>query len=165
MQNQIRKDRLLLLPPCLAIMPCKSMMPTVGLDHAFQHVIPPTALTIAACLGLFFMGEPFLRLLIGHGGITAENVHVLWWIMVALSGLLIGGCTGQVTSGAFYAMGDTRTPTMLFIVTYTVYIPIKIIVFLRYGVIGLAATTSLHLIINFLIQLVLLEMTHLPREA
>lgn len=137
-----------------------------GFRHVYrQRLLLMLGLTLTACVGLFFLGEPFLRLLIGHGGITAENVHTLWWIMVALSGLLIGGCAGQVTSGAFYAMGDTRTPTMLFIVTYTVYIPIKIIVFLRYGVIGLAVTTSLHLVINFLMQLVLLEMTRLPREV
>jgi peptidoglycan biosynthesis protein MviN/MurJ (putative lipid II flippase) len=62
-------------------------------------------------------------------------------------------------------MGDTRTPTMLFIVTFTIYVPIKILVFLRYGMIGLAAATSLHLVINFLMQLALLEMTRLPREG
>jgi peptidoglycan biosynthesis protein MviN/MurJ (putative lipid II flippase) len=83
----------------------------------------------------------------------------LWWILVALAGVLIGGASGQVISGAFYAIGDTRTPTMLFIVTYTIYIPIKILVFLRYGVIGLAVVTSIHLAINFLLQLVVLELT------
>jgi len=31
--------------------------------------------------------------------------------------------------------------------------------------IGLAVATSLHLIINFLIQLALLEMTRLPKEG
>jgi putative peptidoglycan lipid II flippase len=123
------------------------------------------AVTLTACVGLFLIGEPLLRLLIGHGGITAQNVYMLWWIMLALCGLLIGGGAGQVTSGAFYAMGDTRTPTMLFIGTYTVYIPIKIIVFLRYGIIGLAAATSLHLIINFLLQLVVLETTRLARRG
>ena len=107
--------------------------------------------TIAAAVGLFATGEPLLRLMIGHGGITAQNVHTLWWIMVALSGVLIGGAAGQVISGAFYAIGDTRTPTMLFIVTFTVYIPIKILVFLRYGVIGLAVVTSVHLASEFLI--------------
>ena len=137
-----------------------------GFRHVYrQRLLIMLAVTVAACVGLFFTGEPFLRLLIGHGGINAENVHMLWWIMVALSGVLIGGCAGQVTSGAFYAMGDTRTPTMLFVVTFTVYVPIKVLVFLRYGMIGLAATTSLHLIINFLMQLALLEMTRLPREG
>lgn len=129
-----------------------------------QRLLSMLGITIAACAGLFLIGEPLLRLMIGHGGITAQNVHMLWWIMLALGGLLVGGAAGQVTSGAFYAMGDTKTPTMLFIGTFTVYVPIKIIVFLRYGVTGLAATTSLHLIINFLLQLVLLETTR-PREG
>jgi hypothetical protein len=48
---------------------------------------------------------------------------------------------------------------MLFIITYTVYIPIKIVVFLRYGVVGLAVVTSIHLAVNFLLQLVVLERT------
>ena len=115
------------------------------------------AITIAASLGQFVVGEPVLRLMIGHGGITAENVHQLWWILVALSGVLIGGASGQVISGAFYAMGDTRTPTTLFIVTFTVYIPLKILVFLSYGMIGIAVVTSVHLLINSLLQLIVLE--------
>jgi peptidoglycan biosynthesis protein MviN/MurJ (putative lipid II flippase) len=70
---------------------------------------------------------------------------------------MIGGACGQVISGAFYAIGDTRTPTLLFIVTYTVYLPIKIVVFLKYGLMGLALATSAHLAINFLLQLAVLE--------
>jgi len=117
------------------------------------------ATTVAATLGLFAVGEPLLRQMIGHGGIKTGNVHQLWLIMVALSGVLIGGTSGQVISSAFYALGDTRTPTMLFIVTYTIYIPIKIVVFMKYGVLGLAAVTSIHLAVNFLLQLAVLERT------
>src|SRR5262249_49168894 len=130
-----------------------------------QRLLLMLGITIAACAGLFLVGEPILRLMIGHGGITAQNVHQLWWIMLALGGLLVGGAAGQVTAGAFYATGDTRTPTMLFIGTYTVYVPIKIIVFLRYGVTGLAASTSLHLIINFLLMFLVLELTPLAAKV
>jgi peptidoglycan biosynthesis protein MviN/MurJ (putative lipid II flippase) len=77
--------------------------------------------------------------------------------MLGLIGLLIGGTAGQVTAVAFYAMGDTKTPTMLFVWTFTIYIPIKFLVFLHYGLLGLAIATSVHLIINFLLQLVILE--------
>jgi hypothetical protein len=48
---------------------------------------------------------------------------------------------------------------MLFIITYTVYIPIKIIVFLKYGVVGLAVAIGIHMTLNFLLQLVVLERT------
>ena len=124
-----------------------------------QRLFWMLGITAAAALGLFLTGEPLLRLMIGHGGITAANVHLLWWIMMALAGVLIGGAAGQLISSAFYAIGDTRTPTMLFIGTFTIYIPIKILVFLRYGVVGLAVVTSLHLAVNFLLQLWVLERT------
>lgn len=130
-----------------------------------QRLFWMLGITIAAAVGLFASGEPLLRLMIGHGGITAQNVHTLWWIMVALSGVLIGGAAGQVISGAFYAIGDTRTPTVLFIGTFTVYVPIKILAFLRYGVIGLAVVTSAHLVVNFLLQLAVLERTAVRRAA
>jgi peptidoglycan biosynthesis protein MviN/MurJ (putative lipid II flippase) len=114
-------------------------------------------LGVAAGIILMVFGESLLHLTIGHGGITAENVRMLWWIMLALIGLLIGGTAGQVTAGAFYAMGDTKTPTRLFVWTFTIYIPIKMLAFLHYGLLGLAIATSVHLTLNFLLQLLILE--------
>jgi len=116
-------------------------------------------ISVLGCLCLLTIGEPALHLLIGHGGITASNVHSLWLIMVALLGVLVGGSMGLVVSTAFYAMGDTRTPTNLFIITFTIYIPLKVLPFLHYGLIGLAVATSVHLIVNFLVQLGVLERT------
>lgn len=122
-----------------------------------QRLVWMVGLAVAAFVILLFFGEPLLHLLIGHGGITAQNVRMLWWIMLALTGLLLGGTAGQVTSVAFYAMGDTKTPTMLFVWTFTIYVPIKVLVFLHYGLLGLAVATSAHLIVNFLLQLAVLE--------
>jgi putative peptidoglycan lipid II flippase len=142
--------------PALAIAAKSGDWP--GFRHLYwQRLLTMLGITIAASVGLGLTGEPILRLMIGYGGITEQNVHMLWWIMIALAGLLIGGASRQVVSGAFYAIGDTRTPTMLFIVTYTIYIPVKILVFLRYGVIGLAVVTSVHLTINLLLQVLVLE--------
>lgn len=123
------------------------------------------ALTSAGVLLLYFSGEPLLRLTIGHGGITVENVRALWLVMMALAGMLAGGAAGQITSTAFYAMGDTKTPTRLFILTYTIYLPLKVLAFLRYGVMGLALATSLHLIVNFALQLIVLERATAPTRA
>ncbi len=76
---------------------------------------------------------------------------------VLLVFVLMGGTAGQITAVAFYAMGDTKTPTMLFVWTFTIYIPIKVLVFLHYGLLGLAIATSVHLIVNFMLQLIFLE--------
>jgi peptidoglycan biosynthesis protein MviN/MurJ (putative lipid II flippase) len=130
----------------------------INFRHIYrQRILWMMGLGVAGGVGLLLFGESLLHLMIGHGGITALNVRMLWWIMLALTGLLIGGTAGQMTSAAFYAMGDTKTPTMLFIWTFTIYIPLKALIFLRYGVLGLAIATSAHLILNFMLQFVILE--------
>ncbi|HEX8685357.1 MAG TPA: lipid II flippase MurJ, partial [Pyrinomonadaceae bacterium] len=106
---------------------------------------------------LLAFGPHALRLVIGHAGVTAENVHALWLVMLALAGAFAGGVSGQVASGAFYAMGDTKTPTKVSAFIYTLYLPLKIAVFLGYGLLGLAVTMSAYFLLNFLAQLVLLE--------
>lgn len=130
-----------------------------------QRLFWVTGLGVAAFVILLVFGEFLLHLMIGHGGITAQNVRMLWWIMLALIGLLVGGTAGQGTSVAFYAMGDTKTPTMLFVWTFTIYIPIKALVFLHYGLLGLAIATSVHLIANFLLQLLVLERVTAPTRV
>lgn len=119
-------------------------------------------LSVLAGIILLVFGERLLHLMIGHGGITAQNVRLLWWIMLALIGLFVGGSAGQLTAVAFYAMGDTRTPTNLFIWTYTIYIPIKVIAFFSYGLMGVAVATSVHLVLNFVLQLIVLERATSP---
>jgi len=116
-----------------------------------------SALTLAAYMALLLLGRPSLRFLIGHGGITEDNVSLLWWIMVALWGVFMGGALGQVTSLAFYTLGDTRTPTRLGVWTYTIYIPAKILVFIYYGLTGMAVAISVFVALNFILQFVLLE--------
>lgn len=122
------------------------------------------ALTAAGYAVFLLAGERLLTLLIGHGGVTRGNVHLLWLIMVALVGFFIAGAMGQITSTTFYAMGDTRTPTRMSIVTYTVYIPAKVFGFMRYGLLGLAVVTSVYLFVNLLIQILLLEGFVIPRR-
>jgi peptidoglycan biosynthesis protein MviN/MurJ (putative lipid II flippase) len=102
-------------------------------------------------------GEPVLRLAIGHAGVTKENVYTLWLVMIALAGAFAGGVSGQVVSGAFYAAGNTKTPTKVSALVYTIYLPLKIAIFLRYGLIGLAVTVSAYFVANFLIQFFTLE--------
>jgi peptidoglycan biosynthesis protein MviN/MurJ (putative lipid II flippase) len=62
-----------------------------------------------------------------------------------------------VASRAFYAMGYTKTPTKVSALIYTLYLPLKIAVFLSYGLMGLAVTMSAYFVISFLVQFVMLE--------
>jgi putative peptidoglycan lipid II flippase len=129
-----------------------------------RRLLAMGGLTLLAYLVLLIVGEPILNLLIGHGGVTGDNVHLLWVIMVALVGFFIAGAMGVVTSKTFYAMGDTSTPTRMSIVTYTLYIPAKVLGFYRYGLVGLAVVTSTYLFLNLVIQILLLEGYVIPRR-
>ena len=89
-----------------------------------------------------------LNLLVSYGNISADNMKQLWWILIWLGGVLIGGAVGQICASSFYACGDTTTPTHLSIFTYTIYIPGKIVAFNLWGVKGLAIVTSAYYLIN-----------------
>ena len=58
----------------------------------------------------------------------------------------------QATAGAFYAMGNTKTPTKVCALLYTLYVPVKVVAFFRFGLIGLAVTVSVYFFTNSLVQ-------------
>jgi putative peptidoglycan lipid II flippase len=121
---------------------------------AFRRNLMAVALITCVTFSLFLLvGHPLLHLVIGRGGVTPENVQTLFAIMAGLFGVYIGGALGQVTSVAFYAMGDTRTPTRIGIITFTFYIPLKVGAFFYAGLLGLAIATSSFVIVNVLLQL------------
>jgi putative peptidoglycan lipid II flippase len=83
-----------------------------------------------AWLALALIGRPILGLAL---------LHV---ILVALGGVWLGGAAGQVSTVSFFALGDTRTPTAVGVVGFTVTIPVKIVFYAWWGVVGLAAAAS-----------------------
>lgn len=122
-----------------------------------RHVLPMLA-AVAVSIGvLAAVGRPALELLIGHGGVTHENVSFLWKVMLVLALAFAAGCVGQLTSQGFYALGDTKTPTRIGIVTFTAYLPLKFFAFRAFGIYGLAASTGLFRLVNLLLQSILLR--------
>jgi peptidoglycan biosynthesis protein MviN/MurJ (putative lipid II flippase) len=105
----------------------------------------------------WFIGRPMLGGVVGHKNFDQRSVGELWSIVILLSGMFAGAVLGQLCSSVFYAVGDTRTPTAMSVITYTCYIPCKIFAFSLWGVPGLALTTSIYYLLNFAIQAVLIE--------
>lgn len=112
---------------------------------------------IASLLILGVFGQAALNLLVGHGNVSANNVKELWWVMVWLGGMFVGGVAGQICSNCFYAQGDTITPTRMSMLTYTAHIPCKVAAFYFWGVTGLAIATSIYYMANFSLQVYLIE--------
>ncbi|MHB1245465.1 MAG: murein biosynthesis integral membrane protein MurJ [Sulfuriferula sp.] len=123
----------------------------------YRKLLQVGAISLVGLLILGLLGQEMLTFLVGHGNVSASNVVELWWIMIWLSGMFIGGGMGQICSSSFYACGDTTTPTRMSMLTYTAYIPGKVIAFYFWGVVGLAIATSIYYMANLSLQIYLLE--------
>jgi hypothetical protein len=66
---------------------------------------------------------------------------------------------------AFYAMGNTKTPTKVSTLLYTLSIPVKILAFFKFGLIGLAVTMSTYFLANSITQSWLLRKELLRKDS
>ena len=109
---------------------------------------------LIACL--IMVGLPILRLMLEHGKFQASDSRLLWLILVLSCGQFIWGALGSMLAGAFYARGDTRTPSWLGSLSFTIAIGIKILMFSYYGVYGLAIAVSIYFFMS--VAMVLLSL-------
>jgi len=113
-------------------------------------------ITLAVFICILFSGAPVLSFFFGHGRFTIGEVLTLRWLLVALVGVWVGGALGQILSSSFYAKGNTRTPTKIGVFGFTIGLGLKVAGFLYWGILGIAAGTSLYYLLNaFLLKLVL----------
>jgi len=112
---------------------------------------------IAGLVVVALFGKPLLSLIVGHGTVTSANIDQLWRIMLGLGGAFMGGAMASVTASSFYARTDTRYPTRLGIITYTLYIPIKVASYQLGGVMALAISASAFYLVNMIMQYIRLE--------
>jgi putative peptidoglycan lipid II flippase len=113
-------------------------------------------LAVAAWVALALVGRPILALVLGRW-LDPADVGLLHVILVALGGVWLGGAAGQVSTVSFFALGDTRTPTAVGVVGFTVAIPVKIVFYWWWGVIGLAVATSIYTAGNAVAHQILLR--------
>ena len=144
------------------LVPALSMLHKAGDTAGFRGIyhrklMQVGVLSIAGLLVFWLIGQGILTILVGHGNVSASNVAELWWIVIWLGGMFIGGAAGQICSSSFYACGDTVTPTRISMFTYTVYIPGKVILFYFWSVAGLAVATSIYYMANLSLQIYLLR--------
>jgi putative peptidoglycan lipid II flippase len=76
-------------------------------------------------------------------GVTSSDVAQLWLMVILLSGLALGDPIAFIYSSAFYALGDTRTPSQVSAAAFTLSILLKIFGFLLAGIYGVAVAISL----------------------
>jgi putative peptidoglycan lipid II flippase len=90
------------------------------------------------------VGRPLIGLVMVHGRLGEADARLLWLILLLTSGQFVAGSIGNLTAGAFYAKGDTRTPTLLGMISFTVSIAVKFAAFHAFGLVGLALAISFY---------------------
>ncbi len=76
----------------------------------------------------------------------SEILFILVWIMVSS---FFGSMAGVIQNNIFYAYGNPKTITNIGIINYILFIPIKIILFYKWGLIGLGIAQTLFIYTQF----------------
>jgi putative peptidoglycan lipid II flippase len=120
----------------------------------FNKRILITAFIVIICFVLIIvLGYPILLLLFKYKNFSETNISQLWHLMVYLGGYWIAGTLGAVTANYFYSRGNTKTPTVIGAVIFTLYLPIKIFVYRKFKLTGLAITISIYMLLILFIHL------------
>ncbi len=153
--NILSKTFVSTIIPSLAV---KSQSDKPAMHLAFRKRLWLLLIISAAFfLLLVLVGKPLLGLVFGLKNFDTKTVGRLWLILVLLFGFWFGGLLGVLTSGTFYAKGDTKTPTRIGVILFTLYLPVKFYVFYRFGIEGLALSISIYMLFNLFLQILLLE--------
>jgi putative peptidoglycan lipid II flippase len=107
-----------------------------------------TLIVIAVPLLLLAMRPLWSTLVVDFLRVPGALADQMWLMCFLLLGYLhVAGC-GSIVVTAFYALGDTRTPMKLSVVSFLGGAVIKSIAFVYWGMPGLAAATSVYYLFN-----------------
>ncbi len=116
--------------------------------HALQFLV---FLLLPLCMALAWYPVPIIRDLFERGRFTHDDTLVVADLLALSLGVLIGGSLGEILSKTFFAMGDTRTPTIVRMIGFAVGVTLKVWWGTRYGLRGLVwATSTYYLLVAFL---------------
>lgn len=115
-----------------------------GYRHRFGQGLRLILLvTVPAAVGYVFLAEPIISVLLGYGAFTRASVHLtaeaLIWLAVGLPGF----AAFLYAMRGFYALKDTRTPFVLYLVENGLNIVLAVSLVGRFGLKGVVASYSI----------------------
>ncbi len=146
-------SRMFVTPTITKLSHCHSVGDYTGFMREYRNISLKMFAVIVFCYVVYyFFAQMVLEYLLTFSGReTSFDIEMLMSIMSVLFFMFAGNFLGGISSGVFYAVKNTNVPSYTSIISFTVYIPLKIILFQYYGVLGLAVSVSIFSVFNFLI--------------
>ncbi len=96
---------------------------------------------------------------------SPDSAWQFWLICLALLPSLFVAIAGSAAVAVFYAFGETRLPTLIGVLGFGVSLVLKSLLFLRFGIIGIAIGASACLMLNMTLYHVAVRRRLAPRAG
>jgi putative peptidoglycan lipid II flippase len=107
-------------------------------------------------VGLILFAFSSIEALLQRGAFTAHDTSEVAIILIALSGYFVAAAVGDLVAKSYYALGDTRTPSLIGAASFTLGVGLKFFGVAYWGVWGLALATSVYTLLSVAIMIPLL---------
>jgi putative peptidoglycan lipid II flippase len=114
-------------------------------------------LNVPATVGLIVLAHPIVALLFERGQFTAADTAATAGALMAYAIGLTGYSVVKIASPTFYALGQSRTPVLVSVLSVLTNAALNLLLVREYGYRGLALGTSLTALLNAGLLLVLLR--------
>jgi putative peptidoglycan lipid II flippase len=105
-------------------------------------------LNVPATAGLAVLASPIVALIFERGRFTPDDTAAVAWALICYAPGLIGYSAVKIAVPSFYALGDSRTPTVTAVTTVAVNVALNIALVRVMGFRGLALGTALAALFN-----------------
>lgn len=117
-----------------------------------------TLLLVPVVWALIFFGESLIGDLLQRGRFSSEDTRVVSQTLAMLCGMIVGGSLGEIAAKVFYSRQNTRTPVIVGLTGFGIGAALKFHWIGSFGVLGLAAATSVFYLLNAVVLLGLIAM-------
>lgn len=118
-------------------------------------------LSITIYLAVIIFGHYIFQILFEYRNFSSEKVEILWFLMVLLGGMWIGRTLSAIFTSTFYSVGDTKSPTIIGVIVYTIGIILRFILFDLLNIEGIAFAISIQALLSCIILFIFVKKKYL----
>ena len=127
------------------------------LSDTFSHLIRIiTYIFFPAIVLILINGRDIVAILFGRGAFRTEDTNAVYAALVGLLGILYFGGLGNIVGRMLYLSGRSVSASVIGCIEIVIYILLSLFLSKKYGVVGLAISTSIAAGINILLSMTII---------